>query len=409
MKKTIVAIILALLFIINIVAAALIFVDIQVLTFPQTTIRVDVIEINSDEIIIQHDLQLYNPNSFEMIIKDFQIVATTTTGDEVTNLTIDGGSIPGQSHRNFTGSDRITMKGNLSGMLSSKITGIVGFNIFGIIKKTIPLELTVLISLKEALKKIAIPTITVRAEFGTITRNAVNLTTEIDVSNPNPFGMFIKNFILDITTETGSKVGNFIIPGSQIPAESAVTLHGYGSVIIEALNAKKLFINLHAEAGANVAGINKSLPISCDIEIAIPDLNKFIPTDKPVELALDIDLKRTRGGLNGSMTLEVMNPTKIPLVASDIIVWYYVVKDDQKYFVGKGPLGTGELVPENTTYFYGYILLPYSKLLNTPGRGLLPDAVFAQLRTNITLSGVNLFLPVAIGSYIDLHMFRASE
>jgi LEA14-like dessication related protein len=409
MKKTIVAIILALLFIINIVAAALIFVDIQVLTFPQTTIRVDVIEINSDEIIIQHDLQLYNPNSFEMIIKDFQIVATTTTGDEVTNLTIDGGSIPGQSHRNFTGSDRITMKGNLSGMLSSKITGIVGFNIFGIIKKTIPLELTVLISLKEALKKIAIPTITVRAEFGTITRNAVNLTTEIDVSNPNPFGMFIKNFILDITTETGSKVGNFIIPGSQIPAESAVTLHGYGSVIIEALNAKKLFINLHAEAGANVAGINKSLPISCDIEIAIPDLNKFIPSDKPVELALDIDLKRTRGGLNGSMTLEVMNPTKIPLVASDIVVWYYVVKDDQKYFVGKGPLGTGELVPENTTYFYGNILLSYSKLLNTPGRGLLPDAVFAQLRANITLSGVNLFLPVAIGSYIDLHMFRASE
>ena len=32
--------------------------------------------------------------------------------------------------------------------------------------------------------------------------------------------MFIKNFILNITTETGSNVGNFIISGAQIPAES---------------------------------------------------------------------------------------------------------------------------------------------------------------------------------------------
>ena len=136
------------------------------------------IEINSDEIIIHHDLQLYNPNSFEMILKDFQIVATTTAGEEVTNLPSTVGRYPGQSHRSFTANDRIVMKGNLSGLLSSKVTGIVGINIFGIIKKTIPLELTVLTSLKEALKKISIPTITIRAEFGTLQRHAINLTTK---------------------------------------------------------------------------------------------------------------------------------------------------------------------------------------------------------------------------------------
>jgi LEA14-like dessication related protein len=348
MKKKIIAVILALLFVINIVAAALIFVDIQVLAFPQTTLRIDIVEINTDEVIIHHDLQLYNPNSFEMILKNFQIVATMSSGEEVTNLTIDGGSIPGQSNQSFSASDRIVMKGNLSGLLSSKITGIVGINLFGIIKKTIPLEVTVLTSLKDALKKISIPTVTIRAEFGSITRDAVNLTTEIDVSNPNPFGMFIKNFIMNITTETGSNVGNFIIPGSQIAAESAVTLHGYGTVIIEALNAKKLFILLHAEAGANVAGINKSLPFSSDIEITIPDLNQFIPANKPLELELKPDLLRARGGLKSNMTLEVINPTKIPLVASDIVVIYYGVKNNQKYFVAEGSLGSGELVPEAT-------------------------------------------------------------
>ena len=408
-KKTIIAIILVVLFLINIIAAAFLFVDIQVLAFPKTTLRVDVIEINTNEIIIHHDLQLYNPNSFEMILEDFRIVATTTEGEEVTNLTIDGGSISGQSHQNFTANDRIVLKGNLSGLLSSKVTGIVGINIFGIIKKTIPLEVTVLTSLKEALNKITIPDITIRAEFGNITRHAINLTTTIDVSNQNPFGMFIQNFILNVTTETGSNVGNFIISGAQIPAESSVTLHGYGSVIIEALNAKKLFVTLHADVGATIAGINKSLPLSAEIEITIPNLEEFVPPDKPLELSLDIDLSRARGGLNGNMTLEVINPTKIPFIATDLTVMYYGVKNNQKYFVAEGPLGSGELVPESTTYFHGDMMLYYSKLFNFSGRGFLPDKVFAQLRAKISLPGVSIYIPVAIGSYIDFHLLRPNQ
>jgi len=408
-KKTILSIILAILFLINIIAAALIFVDIQVLAFPQTTLRVDVIEINTDEIIIHHDIQLYNPNSFEMILRDFQIVAKTTEGEEVTNLTIDGGSIQAQSHQNYTANDRIVMKGNLSGLLSSKITGVVGFNIFGIITKTIQLEMTVLTSLKEALNKIAIPGITIRAEFGNITRHAVNLTTAIEVSNQNPFGMFIKNFILNITTETGSNVGNFIIPGASIPSGKTIVIQGSGSVIIEALNAKKLSIALHADAGANIAGINKSLPLSAQIEITIPNLEEFVPPDKPLELSLDIDLSRARGGLKGNMTLEVINPTKIPFIATDLVVMYYGVKNNQKYLVAEGPFGSGELVPESTTYFHGDMMLYYSKLLNFSGKGFLPDKVFAQLRTKISLPGVNIYIPVAIGSYIDFHLLRPNQ
>lgn len=408
MNRKIIAVLLVVLFIIDIVAAALLFINIQVLAFPDMTVRVDVIEINTDEVILHHDLQLYNPNSFEMILKDFQIVATTTQGEEVANLTVDGGAIPGLSQKNFTGDDRVVMKGSLSGLLSSTITGVVGFNLFGIVTKTIPLEVTVLISLKEALKKIALPEIAMRAEFGTITRRAVNLTAEMDVTNPNPVSMTINTFIVNITTETGKNVGEFIVPGSQIPPESSVTLTGHGTVQIEALNAKKLFIDLYANAGIQIAGLDKSLPFSTTIEIAIPDLNQYLPPDKPLELSLGVDLQRATGGLKGNMTLEVFNPTKIPLVASDIVVWYYVVKDNEKYFVAKGSLGTGELVPEDTTFFYGEIMLLYSKMLRTPAGGLVPDEVFAQLRTNVTLPGITYFVPVAIGTYIDFHPLRAS-
>jgi hypothetical protein len=402
MKKTILAITLALLFIINIVAAAFIFIDIQVLTFPQTTIRIDIIEINSDEIIIHYDIQLYNPNSFELILQDLQIITTTTSTEEVTNITINGGSIPGQSNRSFTANERIVMKGDLTELLTSKISGIVGVNIFGVIKKTIPLTLTVLTSLQEALKNISLPTLTVRTEFENITRNDVTLSAEIDVTNPNPFDFFISNFIVNITTETGENVGNFIIPGSQISAETTVTLHGTGTVVIEALNAKKLLFSLYAEGGANVAGVSKSLPFSSDIEITIPDLNEFVPADTPLELELKPDLLLAPNGIKSDMTLEVINPTKIPFYATDIVVKYYGVRNNQKYFIAEGSLGSGELFPEATTFFHGNALLLFSKLLNLPGTITLPDMIFAQLCVNVSLSKTHLSIPISIGSYIDL-------
>jgi hypothetical protein len=109
------------------------------------------------------------------------------------------------------------------------------------------------------------------------------------------------------------------------------------------------------------------------------------------------------------MTLEVINPTKIPLVARNLVVDYYRVVKNQKTLIAVGPLGSGELVPENTTYFYGDIFLSYAKLFNRSSGTFFPDMVFAQLRANISLSGLNISLPIAIGSYIDLHFFRPTE
>ncbi|MBN1280700.1 MAG: hypothetical protein JXA00_03535 [Candidatus Thermoplasmatota archaeon] len=409
MKRKLIAVLLVIFFILNVVAAAFLFLDIQVLEFPQTTIRIDVIEITADEVIVHHDLQLYNPNSFEMILQDFEILATTPEGEEVTRMIIEGGSIPGQSNASFSADDRITMKGDLSGLLTTRISGTVGLNVFGIIRKTIPLELTVLTSLKDVVQKIAVPTIAVHANVGTITREAVELLVDIDVSNPNTIPLNINDVLLSITNEKGTSVGTFTIADAQIPAEDAITLHGLGTVLVDALNAKQLFLTLSAAAGAAIAGMNKTLPIETTIDVTIPDLTDYLPEDTFLELAIRVDLRLARGGLHGNMTLEVINPTKLPFVIKDILVDYYGVKKNQKYFVAQGPLGSGELVPENTTYFYGDILIPIVKLLNLSRRPLFPDMMFAQLRAKLTLFGLDIALPVAIGSYVDIKLLRVND
>jgi LEA14-like dessication related protein len=406
MKKAIIAIIVGMLFLINIVAAAFIFIDIQALQFPKTTIRVDILKINTSEILLRHEIQIYNPNSFEMSLKNFQIVTTTTTGEEITRIAVEGGDIPGQSNRSYAANDHVTLKGDLTGDLASTVTGTIGINVLGIIKKTIPLNITVLASLNDVLTKISAPVISVQTEFGTLTRESIALNATVDVTNTNSFDLFIDDISLSIATETGRPVGNFTVAGRLLPAEQSVTLLGSGTVLIEALNAKKLHMVLSTEAGATIAGFNKRLPVAATIDVAIPNFAQYIPISKPLELALNIDFVKTRGGLKGNMTLEVINPTKIHFIARDLVVDYYRVKKNQKTFIIEGSLGTGELIPEDITYFHGEIILPFNKLLNFSGGGIYPDMMFAQLRANVSLFGVNQSLPVAIGSYIDMKLFR---
>jgi LEA14-like dessication related protein len=409
MKKRLIAILLVIFFLINIVAAAFIFVDIQAMKFPQATIRVDVLEVNSDEITVHHDIQMYNPNSFEMILKNLQIHTTTTSGDQVANITIEGGSIPGNSKKNFSVNDQFNISGDLSGVLTSTLSGTVGIKFLGIFEKTMPLQITVVTSIKEALEAFSLPVLHMHASFGTITKDAITLNTSIDIQNQNPVNASISGISITMVTETGRSVGSFTLDDATIPAKSSVTIHGIGTVLFEALNAKKLFINISANAILFIAGMNKSLPFSSTVEIDVPTIAQFIPTGEPLELAIKVDLSRGRGGLNGNMTLTVMNPTKIPLVLRDVTVTYDRVKNNEHSFVAVGPLGNGDIAPNTTVVFQGDIFLPYSKLFNVSAGGLIPDMIFAQLRANVSLSGVNQSLPVALGSYIDVKMFRPNQ
>jgi len=410
MKKTIVALITVVLLIINIIGAAFIFIDIQVFKFPQTTIRIDLVEINSNEAIIHHDLRIHNPNPFDLILQDIQIHATTSNGVEVANLGIEGGTIPGGANRSYSSDDLITLQGNLSGLLTSKVTGIVGVNILGIIKKTIPLEVTVLTSLNEILQKIFSPTITVHAAFGNITRHAINMTTDIAVTNPNTFNITIDTINLDITSETGKHEGNFTINGATISAEQTTNLHGQGTILLKALNAKQLLISITTEVGATIAGINKTLPFSSTIDLEMPPLADFLTKEKPLELALDIDFRVAKGGMLGAITLTLDNPTIIPLNASDLFIDYYRVDHGTKTFIAQSVLNGGELVPHSVTNFTGEILLPFSSIIRPVlYKKILPDSFFARLNVNLSVSGINQSLWVGLGSYVDLKLLRFNK
>lgn len=396
---------LVVILIINIIVSAFIFLDIQVMEMPETTIKVDLIEINSEEIIIHHSIEIYNPNQFEIIADNFEVVANTIYGDEIARLKIDGGCIPSQTNRTFESSDRIAFNDQGYSTIISKITGTVGVKFLGLIKKTLPVSINVITSVGDVIQDISAPIFHIEADFGEITQEGINFTGTIDVYNPNPFDMYVEDFSIEIETETGKIVGNLDVTGGTISAKSSQNLYSTGRILIEVIDAKTLIINMSSTAGVKIAGINKSIPFSIDAHLNIPRLEDILSSDTPTEVIIKLDMKATLRGFISNMTLEINNPNKIGLIARDIVFLIYRIDKDEKKLIGKSNIGGAEVGPENTTDISTQILLPYSKLFFSRGKRFLPDALLVIVRTNITISGLNQHIWIGVSGYQDMRPF----
>lgn len=411
-RKIAFAIIIAVLTIINIIAGALIFLDIQVMKSPETTIKIDIQEINAEEALITTTLWIENPNQFNLIIKNFEVVTSTTDGDEVVRMRIDGGEIVPNGNRTFTSSAYIGFNGQSPELLTTTITGTVGMRFFGIIIKTMPIEINVITSVEDIIKDIALPKFHIEGNFGEITQEGVNFTTVIDIENPNSFDMNVEDFSVKIETDTGETVGNFNIEGGIIASKSSIVLKGEGRILIEALNAEVLTINVSGGVGMKIAGINKSLSFSTEAQIKIPHLEDIFSMDSPTEALINADMKLTRRGfLNWGFTsymiLEIINPNKIALVARDIVFSIYRVDKDEETLIGDCTVEETEVGPENTTIIPAEISLSLKSLLKGQRRFLpeLPDGLLVIVRANVTIPGLDQAFWVGVSGYQDLHIY----
>ncbi|UCD14483.1 MAG: LEA type 2 family protein [Thermoplasmatales archaeon] len=389
----------------NIIASAFIFLDIRLIEVPETTIYVDLIEVNSEEAIIYYSIEIYNPNQFEIIVDNFEVSTNIIDGDEIARLKIEGGSIPSQGNQTFTSSDKIAFKEKGSSILTSKITGTVGVKLLGIIKKTLPIAVNVITSAKEVINDISSPIIHIWGDFGEITPEGINLTGTIEIYNPNSFDMYVEDLSLEIKTENDQVVGNLDVIGGTIRAKSSKNLYGNGRILIEALNAKTLNVNISSAAGIKIAGINKSVPFSVDVELKIPRLEDIFPSVTPTEAIIKADMKATLRGFVSNITLEIINPNKIGLIARDIVFSIYRVDRGQNKLIGKCTIEEGTVGPEDTTVLWAQIPLPYRKLLFSRGEGFLPDALLVMVKANVTIPGLDYMFWMGVSGYQDMHPF----
>jgi LEA14-like dessication related protein len=407
MKKIIVIILVAAT-ILNMVAGAFLFLDIQQMTIPETTLTLEIINITADEAVIQTTVSINNHNSFPIFLQNLTMITIDENGNIINHLTIDGGETKAYENRTFTTTISIRFNGSLPNHLTSRLTGTFGTLFFGIIKKTFPLKFSIVTSLNNILEQFTLPHIHLAANFSDITQEGINFTGVIEITNPNTIDIEIENLSANITTETGLHVGIVNIQGETITAKTTKQLTGNGWILLKALDAESLRMTLTGDIIIYVAGIRKPMNLFMEADIVPPSLERLL-SDLPTEASLTGDYTYTlKDGLRDTVTFTIKNPNKLTLLADDITVQIYRVDGTKTRLLSNGTLPDGLITPQSTTVLQGDMFIPLTQLWPRRGERFIPDQLQVILRSNVTIQGFNQTIWIGVIGYQDFPIHRFS-
>jgi LEA14-like dessication related protein len=404
--KKIVIIILVVATVLNSIAASFIFLDIQTMTLPEPILRLELINITSDQAVLQTTLWINNQNSFPIYLQNLTILTTADNGDVINHISLEGGETKAYENRTFTTTVNIRFNGSLPDHLTSRITGTFGTMFLGMIKKTFPLKFSMITSFHDILKQFSLPSIHLAANFSEITQEGITFTGIIDITNPNSIDIAIENISMNIQTEKEIQVGVLTILGKTIPAKTSQQLTGTGQLHLTALDAETLRMTLTGEFIIFAAGIRKPMDLSVDADIIPPSLEMLL-SDVPTEASLTGNYRLTfKGGLRDEITFKMKNPNKLTFLATDITVRIYRVDNNKTRLISNGTLPDSVIPPENTTIIQGNMFIPLSELRPRRGERFIPDQLQVRLRANITIEGLNQTIWIGVIGYQDFLFHR---
>jgi LEA14-like dessication related protein len=403
--KKIVIIILVVATILNTIAGAFIFLDIQTLDFPVTTLTLHLTDLSTDDAQLQATLQINNTNGFSLSIQNITVTTTTQNGDIIARFTLDGGDIPSNQNTTFSKTIPIRFNGTIPDTLTSRITGTVGVLFFGLVKKTLPLKLSLITDFTAIATQFTLPDIHLEGNFSSLTQDGVNFTSSIGITNPYTFDLEIGNLTVNVLTEKGTNVGTIALLGMIVPAKTSQQLTGNGQLLLNALNAQTLHMTLQGDVTLLVAGAKKSLNFSVDAEIIPPKIEQLL-SDSPTDASLTGHYKLTLQGLLDHITFTVVNPNKLTFLATNVTVQIYRVDRNKTRLICNGTLADGVISPQTTSSLQGDMIIPYIHLLPHVGERLFADQLQVVMRANFTITGVNQTIWIGMIGYQDFPFHR---
>ena len=404
MKKILVIIVSALI-LINVLVGAFLFLDIQILKAPVIHADINLIELTPDQILLEAQINVTNPNPFDISVENFKVISTTSDGYEIGQFFIAGGNIPPNKEKTFTAQDELGFSNHDFTLIKNTITVDIGISILGIIKKTIPFEMTVDASLTNITNTIAVPVIHLQATVDDITRDGVQFSGTLDAYNPNSFEIFIENLSLKMQTEKNVDVGIVNLTGGILKPEGSLSIDVKGTLLFKVLDAKQILVNLSGRAGIQAAGIKKSIPFSVDIQFIVPDPGTLLSLNDTFNFILSGDFKLRVRGVLCTIEFTIYNPSKIPLDARNLICSIFRFDNNKTRLLGTQNMSPCTVEPKNEVCVSTQIRFPYSTFLFSGTHRILPDWFILTIKGNFSISGVNRSLPFAITGNLSPHLF----
>ncbi len=403
--KKILVIVLSALIVINIIIGAFLVLDIQIFKAPLIHAEIDPVEMNPDQILLQARIQVTNPNPFDISVKNFKVVSTTSDGYEIGQFFLEGGNIPPNTNKTFTATDQLRFSGHDFTLIKNRITLDIGITVLGIITKTIPFEMMVDASLVNITNAIQVPIIHLQAAIDDITKDGVHFSGTLDAYNPNSFEIFIQNLSLKIQTEKNVDIGMVNLTGGILKPDSSLAIDVNGTLLFKALDAKQILMNLSGEAGIQAAGIKKSIPFSIEIQFIVPAPGTFLSLNNTFNFILSGDFKIRARGILSTIDFTIYNPSKIPLDARDLICSIFRFDDNKTRLLGTQNMTPCTVEPKNEECVSTQILIPYIKFLFSGAHQIIPDWFILTIKGNISISGINRSIPFAVTGNLSPHFF----
>lgn len=408
MRKKLI-IILTILIIFNLILSSFLVLNIQVFESPKTSVEVNIVEINSEEIVLETVLNLKNPNNFDISLDNFELVSKTEDGKEIGRIKIKGGDVSGGDSKTFSSKNSFILKDGNIERLENKISGEIGVKFLGFIKKTLPFEILVKTSLEEILNQISQPDIKISSELTNVYEEGLNFTTKVDFSNPTDFSFDVKRIILTFEKEDGSNVGKITVNGETIEPKKSVSISSAGNILFEALDAEVLWINLKAETSVRIAGITKNVNITTNASLTIPDLKEFVFENNKINFEIPVQFKLTLSGVLSNVGFRMFNPSNFSLVGKELMCSIYRLDGEQKSLLGQKTMENCDIAPQETVCVKTNITIPYLKYL-TSGKGkIIPDWIILTIEGDFHIAGTRQSVPLSLNAYVDPNIINQNK
>ena len=393
--------------IIEIVMGIFLFFIIQTVKAPDVGVTLQIINITSDSIILNAQLDVSNPNRFDVDLKNIDVSISNFSGSGILFLQGKGGSISAGKNRTFFAQKTTGFSGTLGDSFTVNVKGMVGVVFLGLIEKQIPVSVHITVTNMEVIDVISIPKVNMDFKLDKLTKTGILFSGAIDFSNADTFDFYIQNISISILTEDGKNLLTLNnIPDGIISAQGSLSLPVTSEIQLEVFNSQKIFVQLVGDAGFHLLGLHKTFPIFAKIAFSIPTIQEFLNSTASIGISVYSDFKLTARGLLINLTYVVVNPFIIDITAYDIICTIYRIDNGVIYELGSTPLEACLISGNETNCQPGEILIPYWKLFLTGAHQILPDWFQLNLNMNFSVIGVNQFIPATFNAYLDVHLLR---
>lgn len=408
MKINIEVLFVILLIIVNLLIGGIFLYLIFTVDAPEMYAEISIAGLSSEEIRLDTKLDIENPNLFDLVVKNIKVTSVNNDGDEFASFNFGGGEVSGGSKKSFSTIKSIELNGNVPRVLENRITADVGVRFLGIIERNLPIEVLAIVSLDEFLDDLKIPDIFLEADIEDLTEDGLFFSADIEVTNENDIELIVDDIAVDLKTEEGINVGKIEINGGTLAPRSKLNLDTSGNILFKALDAKRIDIDLIGKATANIAGISQSLNLSASAALNVPNLEDLLNLkNESFDFSLFGEFKlRLLRGIIATVTFDIHNPSKIPLVAKDLVCHIYGITDENRKLVAEEIMEDCEVEAENDVCVVAKLNIPYIKLLTSGTGRIAPQWIAIVLDGYLAFEGTNQTIPISINGNLDPHIFK---